>query len=212
MDEDKKGEQNAEGTPTSTEITTEPSQKTEEKTPIEEELEREEKKGARTEPEKAAFSLKKNAERAKELGLDPLVILGIKKPEAEEEGDDTPVTVGTLRKMTLESSRKTALQLAEEIPDQHERELTIRYLSRIIPSEDPQEDLRLARQAVNGVKHGMMAEEAGRQAEVKRHGSGAGAPPKQANPEGELEANEIPFTRPPFNLTREQIIAKRPKV
>src|SRR5258706_16055881 len=48
----------------------------------------------RTEAEKAAHALKKNAERARELGVDPAEVLGITSGTHidEEIDDDTPLT------------------------------------------------------------------------------------------------------------------------
>lgn len=185
-------------------ITQEPSQ-----TPVQAELEREKGKTVRTEAEKAAFALQKNAERAKELGIDPAEVLGLKRTQ---EPVGTVVTVEMLEAREKEKAHKSALQMAEEISDEHERELTKNYLkNRIVPSGDPNEDLRFARLAVNSVKSGQIAEELARGGTARTHVSGAGAPPKQVNKEPELDATELAFTRPPWNMTKAQIIAKRPQ-
>lgn len=197
----------SDNTGTEPELTQEPSQD-----PVEQELTREKSKGeGRTEAEKAAFSLRKNAERARELGVDPLEVLGVVKTQ-DTEGDDAPVTIGMLKKMQEESGRKTSLELADEIPDQRERELVQHYLTnRIVPSGNAADDLRFARLAVNSVKNGQIAEEASRKTVATGFSSSAGAPPKQQAPEQELTAQEMQFMRPPLNMTKEQIIATRPK-
>lgn len=176
--------------------------------PLEAELQREEKRGTKSEPEKAAYTLQKNAERLRELGLDPAEILGLKTKEAP----GTVMTVEMFEAMKKEDSQKTALQMADEIQDDHERNLTKKYLlERIVPSGDPNEDLRFARNAVNSVKNQQLLEEQGRKGVAGTHVSAPGAPAKRTPKEQELSAVELRFTRPPFNLTKEEIIAKRPQ-
>lgn len=180
-------------------------------TPIEQELDRE-NKVQRTEADKAAFSLRKNAERAKELGIDPAEVLGFtQKPKGlDEYNEDTPVTVGMLEKLTKERGLKSAIELADEIPDQHERALTKKYLEeRVKPSGDPYEDLRFARLAVNSVKNSQIAEEITRASQPRSAPSGAGAPPKPQEREPEFTAQELGFMRPPFNMTKEDIMKAR---
>jgi hypothetical protein len=180
-------------------------------TPLEQEIERETKRTeGRTEAEKAAFSLKKNAERAKELGIDPAEVLGYTTTPAPTVDKDAPLTVGMYEQMQKNQSQQTSIQLAERITDPHERELTITYLkTRIVPSGDPEDDLRFARQAVNSVKNGQIVEELSRATPPRTHGSGAGAPPNPTAKPLELTAEEQQFTRAPFNMTPAEIIAAR---
>jgi len=182
-------------------------------TPLEQEIERETKRSeGRTEAEKAAYSLKKNAERAKELGIDPAEVLGFNQPQAPAAtiDKDAPLTVGMYEQMQKNLGQKTAIQIAEQITDPHERELTIKYLqTRIVPSGDPDDDVRFARQAVNSVKNGQIVEELSRATAPRTYGSGAGAPPKPQPKSPELTAQEQLFTKPPFNMTVAEIIAAR---
>lgn len=181
--------------------------------PLATELERTREKTKRTEAEKAAHSLKKNAERAQELGLDPAAILGIRPgdviPDAEDE--TRPMTVGDFRRLEESRATKTALELAELIEDPKERELTKEYLGRVRPSGDPQEDLRFARLAVNSVKSGQILEEIQRTGPASAFATGPGAPARPVAREQELTADELYYTRPPWNMTREAVIAARPK-
>jgi len=180
-------------------------------TPLEQEIERENKRGGeRTEAEKAAFSLKKNAERAVELGLDPKAILGIEQsPNVVDK--DAPMTVGMYEEIQKNNAQKSAIEIAESIPDQRERELAIQYLkTRIVPSGDPYEDVRFARLAVNSVKNGQIVEEVSRTTPAKHFSSGAGAPANQTPKEPELTSAEQLFTKAPFNMTPAEIISKRP--
>lgn len=182
-----------------------------EEDPIKQELARV-RKTTHSEAEKAAFSLKKNAERAKELGIDVSEVLGLKPGETEVD-KNAPVTVGMLEEMKKAEAAKTALQLAEQqITDADELELTKNYLTtRIIPSGDPQADLRFARSAVNALKNTQILEEEGRRREAKIRPGGNGAPPKRTDQNQELTAIEAQYLKAPFNMTKEAIIAARPK-
>lgn len=178
--------------------------------PVQQELDRVRGQG-RTEAEKAAFSLKKNAESAVRLGLDPAEILGIKPGETVVD-ESTPMTVGMYQQIQKDSAQKTSLQLADVIPDENERELTKHYLQhRLVPSGDPQDDLRIARAAVNSLKNAQILEEEARRGSIRTHGSGTGAPPTVVRDGGELTAAEQPYLKAPWNMTKEAIIKARPK-
>lgn len=191
-------------------ITTTPVQ-----TPIEQEIARETNRTeGRTEAEKAAFSLKKNLERAKELGVDVNEVLGIQAPVTAPTTleKDTPLTVGMYEEMQKAQGQKTALELAQNIPDQNERDLVITYLkTRIVPSGDAQEDVRFARLAVNSIKNGQIAEELGRKTTPATHVSSSGAPLTTTETEPELTALEQQFTKQPFNMSVADIVKLRPK-
>lgn len=196
--------EDSELTPTEGEnITTEPSQ-----TPVEQEIEREKGKQQRSEKEKAEFSLRKNAERAKELGIDPATVLGL-APQAHEEGDDAPATIGTVKQLLAEKEKQTAFELADEITDPHIRELTKLNLKKVIPSGDANEDLRFARLAAESAKNSLVMEEVARAGRPNGHVASAGAPAKTVTKEPELTKDEMAFMKPPFSLSKEQIIASR---
>lgn len=170
-------------------------------------------KSPKTEAEKAAYSLQMNAKRAMELGLKPEEILGFSthKETTTTEDDNRPVTVGDLKKIQAAQSQKTSLQLADEITDEDERELTKHYLqTRIVPSGNPADDLRFARSAVNSIKNGQIAEEVARKVAPKTSTNGSGAPARVTTNEN-LTPEETPFLRAPWNMTKEQILASRPK-
>ncbi len=123
-----------------------------------------------------------------------------------------PMTVAMYEQMERERGQKTALQLADEISDANERELTKHHIENTIrPSGNPNEDLRLARAIVNSVKNGQIAQEVSRATPAPRSGTAPGAPAIVAGPEAQLSAEEMSFMRPPFSLSKEQIIASRPK-
>lgn len=190
---------------------TSPEEKTVEQDPLKAELERVQKTG-KTEAEKASFSLKKNAERARELGIDVEDILGIKKSETIlSEDDNAPVTVGMLKKIQQDTAAKTALQLADDITSESERELTKYHLQNSIKSTgNPQDDLRMARALTNSARNSQVLEEITRKAEIKNHSNGSGAPARDTEVQGELTPVEKEFQRA-FKMTKEQIIKARVK-
>lgn len=166
-------------------------------------------KPERTEREKAEYSLKKNAERLAELGGNPAEVLGSPKLKIDEAlSDDTPVTVGSLREIQRQDSKKTALDLADKIEDKDERDRVTEILNRLAPSNNPQADLALARGSVNSAKNAQIAEEAQRIAEVKRSGSGSGAPARTEEV-FEPTAEEASMMKPPFSLNKDEVLAAR---
>jgi len=185
---------------------------TTEQDPLKIELEKVQNKGGRTELEKAQFSLKKNAERLKELGGDPTSVLGIQqvKEEYDEENeDDKPVTLGMLKKMQTATATKTALQLADEITDNTEKELVKYYLeNRIQASGNPQEDLKDARRMVNAVRNEQIVQEVARKTPPKTHSNSSGIDAKQEQ-EIVLTADELQFMKPPFSMSKEEIVKAR---
>lgn len=173
-------------------------------------------KEPKTEKEKAAFSLKKNADRLKELGGDPAEALGINPSinldDTGDISDDTPVTFGTLRKQQLIDGKKAAIKMGEALEDETERTLVVDILSkRLVPSGNPEADLAAARAIANTEKNSQIAQEAMRRTQPKDHSSGGGAPAAGSDDNFTPTAQEAVFMGPPYNLSKEQIIAARPK-
>lgn len=132
--------------------------------------------------------------------------------ELDNEEDDTrPLTVGEFKKMQREESRKTAIDLASSIDDEDERTQVIDLLKdRITPSGDPEKDLELARGAVNSIKNAQIAQDLNRKTDPSQHSSTPGGPSK---PDEAFQATdeEIVFMRPPYNLSKEDVLAARNK-
>lgn len=173
------------------------------------------KKGPKetSEKEKAAFSLKKTAERLQELGGDPTEVLGI-KPQYKidpQVSDETPMTVGTFREIQKQDAKKTALDLAEQIEDEGERTRVKEILTRLAPSGDAHADLKLARGTVNADKNTQIIEEITRKTDTTKHVTSPGAGGKPPEAHFEPSAEEAVMMRPPYNLTKEEIIKARPK-
>lgn len=166
----------------------------------------------RTEAEKAAFSLKKNAERVKELGLDPTEILGIKPAavmvDANDE-DSKPVTVGMLRELQKADARKSAIEMADEIADEATRNAVKEALgTRVAPSGNAEDDFRFALGAVSATKNKQVIEELSRYVAPKRTAAG-GSQPANFEEEFTPTAQESEFMKAPYNLSKDDIIAAR---
>lgn len=156
----------------------------------------------RTKEEKLVYTYNRVKQQVKDAGL-------LEEDEPEDE-DDKTVTVGMLKKIQSESATKTALQLAEDTESETERELLKYHLENTIRSTgDPNKDFQLAQSLVNSIKNSQMIEEALRKPAVKSS-TGGGAPAKQVKHE-EFTEQELSFMKPPFNLTKEDVLKARPK-
>jgi len=168
--------------------------------PVKKEVKKLEKKQF-TRRERLNFEKRKIDEQLQELNKEE----GVESPK----DDDVPVTMGMLKKMEQEKSKKTALELAEEIEDEDERTLTQHYIKeRITPSGNPQEDLNIARAIVNSLKNSQIAEELERKKSPKGKGTPPGSP-KSHEKEFRPTAEERLFMSPPYNLTKEDVIKAR---
>lgn len=160
----------------------------------------------KTELEKLLFTEKKIQERKAEL----LKEQGTEIPTTSED-DDKPLTISEYRKLEQEKAQKTALSLADEIQNEVERELTKYHINNSIkPTGNPAEDLRLARAIVNSVKNAQIATEVARKTTASPNGTGSGNPGKHEDV-FEPTPEEASMMRPPFNLTKDDIIKARQK-
>jgi len=170
--------------------------------PIQEELEKVKRKGeGKTELERAIFKKQQIEKRIAELGGD--------SGDVESDFDeDKPVTVKMLREMEEQKAQKTSLQLAEEIENEHERELTKYYLSNTIKSSgNPSEDYKMARALVNSKKNSQIAEEIARRPVAKQFSSATSGATRY---EGEFTPTEEEARLMKWGgLTKEEVIASR---
>lgn len=172
-----------------------------EQDPLKTELDKVQRKG-RTKVEKLQYSKKRIDEQLKELGIED---------ESVDEDDEKPLTRGEFKKLQAQTATKTALDLADEVSSETERELLKYHLENTIRSTgNPQEDFKLALNLVNAVKNQQITEEVLRKPNVKTHGSGGGAPAKQEK-QVEYTAEELSMMKPPWNLSKEQILEVRKK-
>lgn len=170
-------------------------------TALESELEKA-NKGKRSKVDKLLYSKRRIEEQLAELG-------GGDQPEPTDEDDNKPVTVGMLKKIRQDESKKTSLEMAENITDAKERELVVHYLkTKVVPSDDPSEDLRFALAAVNSLKNAQIASELGRKTNPKTYSSAPGSSARVEEP-FEPTPEEAAYMKPPFNLSKEKILQAR---
>jgi len=187
--------------------------------PLKAELEK--LKSKKTPAEKAKESLYFNAQKAIELGVDITKdeglkkILGISKTSREEEEepvseDDKPVTKKELQDYLRKlNAQKNSEQLADEIPDEYERELVKYHLANTIKSTgDAKEDLQIARTLANSVRNKKFEELANIKPAAKSHSSASGATTEVKAPEVELTSEEKQFLAT-GKITKEEILALR---
>lgn len=173
-----------------------------EKDPVQAELERVESKPKRSKLEQLEYTKRRVEQQLEEERRKAGIV--------DENDDSRPLTVGDLKRIREEEAVETALNLAESLENEHERRLTKYHLENTIrPSGDAQTDLKNALALVNAVKNQQKAEDAGRAQVVRRTASSAGAPPKEkAN--DDLTPEEVSIMTA-FHLTKEEVIAQRPK-
>lgn len=141
--------------------------------PLKQELERVQK---RTKEEKLEYTLKRVQKQLDDLrrekGFDP-------EPDDIDE-DDKPVTLKMLREMQVKQVQKTAVDLADSIANETERELVKYHIENTInPSGDPETDLKNARILANAVRNQKILDEYSRKTTPPQHSGGSSAP---ANP------------------------------
>lgn len=171
--------------------------------PLKAELEKVQKQ-PRSKREKLLFTKQRVEDQLNELDEEEGVM-----PDDE---DEKPVTVGMLKKLQASTATKTALQLADDISDETERELTKYHIENTIrPTGDPKKDLELAQVHVNAVKNSQIVSEVLRKPETKSHSSTGGSNPKDGQVPTELLPEELPFLKAPWKMSKEQILAARKK-
>lgn len=174
-----------------------------EQDPLKTELERVQKKESRTHEEKLLFKKQQIDKEVRELGL-----LN-DEPISEVEDDNSPVTVGMLKKFQQEAAAKTALQMTDDISDETERELVKYHLTNTIRSTgSPSEDLNLARSIVNAAKNKQIIEEVERKIPTKNYSSATSASARQTTSEPELTAEELTLMKW-SGISKEQVFKSR---
>lgn len=164
----------------------------------------------KTESEKAAFALQSNAKRARELGLDPKKVLGFDTPAPTKENEDSEIPAW-YKEEQAKGQQKTAMQMADSIEDDNERELVKHQLTHVITSGTPEERLKVARGYINSVRNAKIVEETGRTTAARTHASAPGAPAKPSSDNFTPTSQEAAMMKAPFNLTADDIKKARTK-
>ena len=127
----------------------------------------------------------------------------------DEEDDDKPLTRGDLKRMKQQDVKDSAIELASDIEDELERDAVIDILeNRLVPSDDPNADLKSALTMANATKAMQQLEEMARKGRPKSHASTPGGP-GNAPDHFEPTEQERVFMSPPYNLSQEDIIKAR---
>lgn len=134
--------------------------------------------------------------------------------EEDEEDDlddeDRPLTMGDLKRIDARKAAKTALEMANAIEDAGDKAAVVEALKSVVPSGDPQKDFGNAVAIANRVRNSVILEEAGRKVAAPAHTMGAGAPARQQQGDKfEPTLQEQAYMRPPFSLSKEEILAAR---
>lgn len=155
----------------------------------------------RTPEEIATYNLKKKADEATALGIDPKKILGV------ESSDEVPAWYKAEKAKEVQ---KTSLQLAEAITDEDLREKVKTNLGRIVPSENPEEDFRLALGAASASKNKQVLDEINRYSKPRVTAAG-GSSPSISEEEFVPTEEEAKYMAKPYFLSKEKILANRKK-
>lgn len=155
--------------------------------------------------EKLLFTQKRIAQQLRELEEEDGMVLD------DDIDDNTPVTFGVLKQLKLKEAEKTALDKAEAIEDEREREEVKYHLQNNIRSTgNPEKDLQMARALANASKNAAIAEEASRKSKAKGH-SGSTSAPAKTEDNFEPTAEERVLMSAPWNLSKEEILKARRK-
>ena len=125
-----------------------------------------------------------------------------------EDDDSRPLTVGEFKKMQQTQQRESAIEVAASIDNEDERNEVMELLStRIVPTGNAQDDVRLARDIVNAEKNKRILEENGRKATPQLHANVPGAPGKPE--EVFTPTQQEQFFMQSFGLSKDQILSAR---
>lgn len=154
--------------------------------------------------------IKKELEELGEAGADDEDL-----DDPDEIDPNKPLTLNDLRKIEAKKAKNTAVELAESLTDPAERAATLEALTTHVNPQlvasNPQQAFEAARSIANGTRNARIREEAGRGGSGTPRAHGAGAPAPRQDEEPEFTAQEKGFMRPPFSMTKEEILKARGK-
>lgn len=131
----------------------------------------------------------------------------------DEIDPDKPLTLRDLQRIDAGKAHKTAKELAAAVADPDERKAIQDALANSINptliASNPQQAFEQARAIANGARNSKIIEEANRRGKgAGGRATGAGAPAK-VDDFFEPTVEERHYMRPPFNMTKEEILAAR---
>lgn len=130
----------------------------------------------------------------------------------DEAGEDPnrPVTFGDLQRIERNKAKETALSMADAVGDPIAKQAIKDALARVVPSGDAAKDFADAVAIANRGKNSQVLQEIARRPTPPQHVSGAGAPARREEGEFAPTAEEAAYMKPPFNLSKEDILKARP--
>lgn len=102
---------------------------------------------------------------------------------SDEEDDDRPLTKRDLKNIERENAKKSALQMADELPEDERASVRELLETRIVPSGNPQKDYRDAVALANSDKNGQVVAEVKRTRDTKVTRPASGGAPRKEEPE-----------------------------
>lgn len=135
--------------------------------------------------------------------------------EDDDDGEidpDEPLTPRKLAAIEAKKAQKTAEQLVAAVEDATERaaikEALQKSINPALIASNPQQAFEQARAIANGSRNAKIIEEHGRKGRTHVRTTGAGAPPI-VEADFEPTAEEARYMKPPFSMTKEEIVATR---
>lgn len=128
----------------------------------------------------------------------------------DEDDDDAPLTRGDLKRMRAQEAQKTTQEMANTIVDVDDRAAVVEALKSVVPSGDPDADFKKAVAIASADRNKAIRAEYDRRTPGQGHSMGAGSPARRdAGGEFTPTTEEAKYMRPPFNLSKEDILNAR---
>lgn len=148
----------------------------------------------KTPKEKFEYKLQREIAQAKEMGID--VSQFVVKPQIDDEDGEKPLTRKDLEEAirNVKPQSKSAVEMANEITNEAERELHLHYLdNKINPNLTEDEKFQTAKDMVNGIKLKNQINLSNIKPEVRTHSTGSSFQPniKQTFDKEKLTPEEI---------------------
>lgn len=158
----------------------------------------------RTPEEIAAYNLRRKAEDAIAMGIDPKKVLGLNV----EDPNEPPAWY---KQEKAKEAKETALTMADSIADAETKEKVKQYLqTRIVPSGNPEQDFRDALGLASSAKNKQVIEEVQRYTAPRTVAAGGDLPPNIEEEFVPTEQERV-FMSPPYNMSKEKVLEARRK-
>lgn len=126
----------------------------------------------------------------------------------DDEDDSRPATMADIKRIIQGNTKTKAVELAVGIENVDERNAVIEALDRIVPSDNPDADFKLAQSMVNAEKLRQQLEDQARGTKPGNHANSPGQPGSPQDPFEPTPEEADMMRRFPL-LTKEDVIAAR---